>query len=132
MRAWRRCLSTSATALSQQQSKVTAAATANRAAAVPLRCRQIFEASKAPATTTSDSGTGPAATSLDNSEIQIKGFVRSVRKQKRWAFAQISDGSTVRPVQAILTPEQAAPYVCSFKSDIPSTWRFADGLCGCM
>lgn len=41
----------------------------------------------------------------------MQGFIRSVRKQKRFAFAEITDGSTVQPLQAILKPEQAAEYV---------------------
>jgi asparaginyl-tRNA synthetase len=41
----------------------------------------------------------------------VNGFIRSVRKQKRFAFAEISDGSTVEPMQAILKPAQAAEYV---------------------
>lgn len=41
----------------------------------------------------------------------MNGFIRSVRKQKRFAFAEISDGSTVKPLQAILNPSQAAEYV---------------------
>lgn len=41
----------------------------------------------------------------------MNGFIRSVRKQKRFAFAEISDGSTIEPVQAILKPAQAAGYV---------------------
>lgn len=41
----------------------------------------------------------------------MHGFIRSVRKQKRIAFAEISDGSTIEPVQAILQPVQAAEYV---------------------
>ena len=44
----------------------------------------------------------------------MHGFIRSVRKQKRISFAEISDGSTIEPVQAILQPAQAAEYVFSF------------------
>lgn len=40
----------------------------------------------------------------------MQGFIRSVRKQKRFAFAEISDGSTIQTLQAILTPDQAAEY----------------------
>jgi hypothetical protein len=39
--------------------------------------------------------------------IRVNGFVRSVRKQKKFAFAAIGDGSTLKPLQAVLTPEQA-------------------------
>lgn len=39
--------------------------------------------------------------------LTLNGFVRSVRKQKRVAFAAIGDGSSLRTVQAVLTPDQA-------------------------
>ncbi|KAF2641408.1 asparaginyl-tRNA synthetase [Massarina eburnea CBS 473.64] len=39
--------------------------------------------------------------------LTLNGFVRSVRKQKRVAFAAIGDGSSLQTVQAVLTPEQA-------------------------
>jgi len=41
------------------------------------------------------------------SEIEINGYVRTIRKQKRIAFAAVGDGSSLQPVQAVLTPDQA-------------------------
>jgi asparaginyl-tRNA synthetase len=75
-----------------------------------LRCAQILQASKAD---------GPNR--FEDQEVQVNGFVRSVRKQKRVAFAEISDGSTVMPLQAILKPAQAAEYV--FSSREPDTFK---------
>lgn len=43
--------------------------------------------------------------------LTVNGFVRSVRKQKRVAFAAISDGSSYEALQAVLTPDQAKEYV---------------------
>lgn len=43
--------------------------------------------------------------------VEVNGFVRSVRKQKRVAFAALSDGTTLEPLQIVLTPEQAEGYV---------------------
>jgi len=40
-------------------------------------------------------------------EIEINGYVRTIRKQKRIAFAAVGDGSSLQPVQAVLTPDQA-------------------------
>jgi asparaginyl-tRNA synthetase len=40
----------------------------------------------------------------------VQGFVRSVRKQKHFAFAEITDGSTIQSLQAVLTPDQASRY----------------------
>ena len=65
-----------------------------------VRCAQILQASK-------NGGVG----SFEDQKIKVNGFIRSVRKQKRFAFAEISDGSTVEPLQAILKPAQAAEYV---------------------
>ena len=39
--------------------------------------------------------------------LTVNGFVRTVRKQKRVAFAAIGDGSSLETVQAVLTPDQA-------------------------
>jgi asparaginyl-tRNA synthetase len=41
-------------------------------------------------------------------EIRVVGLVQSIRKQKKAAFAQISDGSTLALLQAVLSPEDAA------------------------
>lgn len=92
MHTWRRAFTTSVARLgssSTPPSRISA-----------LRCAQILHASKAD---------GPC--SLEDKEIKVNGFIRSVRKQKRFAFAEISDGSTVEPLQAILKPAQAAEYV---------------------
>lgn len=40
--------------------------------------------------------------------ITVNGWIRTVRKQKKVAFAAISDGSTFEPLQAVLKPDQAA------------------------
>ncbi len=44
----------------------------------------------------------------DGETVSATGWVRSVRKQKRVAFAAISDGSTVDSLQAVMSPEDAA------------------------
>lgn len=95
MLVWRRYLSTSASA----------SAIAGQKSPLLLRCAQLLDASRAAAAADGSSS------SLDNRQIRVQGFIRSVRKQKRIAFAEISDGSTIKTVQAILTPGQAAGYV---------------------
>ena len=40
-------------------------------------------------------------------DIVVKGWVRSVRRMKNVSFAAISDGSTLKPLQAVLTSRQA-------------------------
>lgn len=44
-------------------------------------------------------------------DITLQGSVRSVRKHKRFAFAELSNGSSIHTIQALLTPAQAAEYV---------------------
>jgi hypothetical protein len=43
----------------------------------------------------------------DGGTLTVNGYVRTVRKQKRIAFAAIGDGSTLRTVQAVLPPQLA-------------------------
>lgn len=92
MRTWRRSFATSVARLSHKPAGQGVSPTL-------LRCAQVLEQSK--------SGT----CSLEDQEIKLNGFIRSVRKQKRFAFAEISDGSTIEPIQAFLRPAQAAEYV---------------------
>lgn len=89
MQMWRRSFATSLTRLD----------TSIRSRASTQRCAQILQSSK----------TGSCR--FEDQEVRINGFIRSVRKQKRFAFAEISDGSTVEPLQAILKPAQAVEYV---------------------
>lgn len=91
MQTWRRNFATSVARLNHS-------VTVNARPAT-LRCAQILHSSK------------QNASSLEDQEIKVNGFIRSVRKQKRFAFAEISDGSSVEPLQAILKPAQAAEYV---------------------
>lgn len=91
MQIWRRTFATSVGRLNQSSIN-------SRPSLV--RCAQILQASK-----------NGGVCSFEDQEIKVNGFIRSVRKQKRFAFAEISDGSTVVPLQAILKPAQAAEYV---------------------
>lgn len=45
--------------------------------------------------------------------VEIIGHVRTIRAQKRRAFAALADGSTARPLQVLLSPDQASGYVRS-------------------
>lgn len=90
MRIWRRSFASSVIAGLDQ--------TAHQCRRV--RCAQVLQA-------TQPDGTS----SYEDRQVTLQGFIRSVRKQKRYAFAEISDGSTVRPLQAILNPSQASECV---------------------
>ena len=89
MQTWRRAFSTSRWRASQPSPL------ASRAR---LRCADLL------ALPEKDDGRN----SFENEEVQVKGHIRSVRKQKRVAFAEITDGSTAQSLQAILKPDQAA------------------------
>jgi asparaginyl-tRNA synthetase len=47
------------------------------------------------------------STNDSSTDIEINGYVRTIRKQKRIAFAAVGDGSSLQAVQAVLTPDQA-------------------------
>ncbi|RAL62024.1 hypothetical protein DID88_002512 [Monilinia fructigena] len=50
-------------------------------------------------------GTSPK--DIDEVKVNVNGFIRSIRNQKKISFASIGDGSSVQPLQALLTPQQA-------------------------
>ncbi|CAG8172394.1 unnamed protein product [Penicillium salamii] len=102
MQIWRRSLATSVNRLGQRSISSKPSIS---------RCAQILQASK----------TGPCQ--FEDQEVKINGFVRSVRKQKRFAFAEISDGSTVEPLQAILKPAQAADLSTGTAVEILGLWK---------
>ncbi|KAJ5902794.1 hypothetical protein N7495_003322 [Penicillium taxi] len=104
MQTWRRTLSTSV-------ARFHSSATVNSRAAT-LRCAQILQSSKK-----------DAPCDLEDKEIKINGFIRSVRKQKRFVFAEISDGSTIEPLQAILKPAQAADLTTGAAVEISGIWK---------
>ncbi|KAJ5095588.1 Nucleic acid-binding OB-fold-containing protein [Penicillium alfredii] len=104
MQTWRRGFATSVARLNH--SSIT------RSRPSILRCAQILQASRKD---------GPC--SLEEQEIKVNGFIRSVRKQKRFAFAEISDGSTVEPLQAILKPAQASDLSTGTAVQVSGIWK---------
>ena len=49
---------------------------------------------------------------IPEKELIVNGFLRSVRKQKHLAFGALADGSTMTPLQVVMSPEQAHRWVC--------------------
>lgn len=43
----------------------------------------------------------------DHDQVAVRGWIRSVRKQKQVSFATVNDGSTLKGIQAILNEEHA-------------------------
>lgn len=56
-------------------------------------------------------------------EIRIAGVVQSIRKQKKAAFAHISDGSTLKNLQAVFSPEQAVSVTNGSYVDLVGKWQ---------
>jgi hypothetical protein len=49
--------------------------------------------------------------SPSDENVTVNGFIRSIRNQKARSFAVIGDGTSLEPLQALLTPVQAQRYV---------------------
>lgn len=60
-------------------------------------------------------------------DVQIDGWVRSVRKQKRVAFIALGDGSAIDPLQAVLKPEQAAELSHGTAVRLRGSWEPSQG-----
>jgi hypothetical protein len=43
----------------------------------------------------------------DSEKVIVNGFIRSIRNQKQRSFASVGDGSSLEPLQALLTPQQS-------------------------
>jgi hypothetical protein len=43
----------------------------------------------------------------DSEKVIVNGFIRSIRNQKQRSFASVGDGSSLEPLQALLTPKQS-------------------------
>ncbi|KAH8727118.1 mitochondrial carrier domain-containing protein [Phaeosphaeriaceae sp. PMI808] len=63
----------------------------------------------------------------DGETLTVKGYVRSVRKQKRIAFAAIGDGSTLQTVQAVLTPQLAEELSTGVAVIVSGKWMPSQG-----
>lgn len=55
--------------------------------------------------------------------ITVNGFVRTVRKQKRIAFAAVGDGSSLESLQVVLNPEQADGLSTGIAVAITGQWK---------
>ncbi|CAK3970235.1 asparaginyl-tRNA synthetase [Lecanosticta acicola] len=59
--------------------------------------------------------------------VAVQGWVRSVRKQKRIAFAALGDGSTINSLQAVLRPEDAAGLSHGTAVKLEGEWKASQG-----
>jgi asparaginyl-tRNA synthetase len=71
------------------------------------RCSSTSSAAPSIAALFEQSSSSSSPPRSPDEPLTLNGFVRSVRKQKRVAFAALGDGSSLKTVQAVLTPEQA-------------------------
>ncbi|KAL6149609.1 asparaginyl-tRNA synthetase [Exserohilum turcicum] len=80
-----------------------ASATAHVLSPCRLRCSSTLR----PATIAELLRPSPQPSFPHGGTLTVNGYVRTVRKQKRIAFAAIGDGSTLQTVQAVLPPQLA-------------------------
>ncbi|WPG98035.1 asparaginyl-tRNA synthetase [Acrodontium crateriforme] len=59
--------------------------------------------------------------------VTVHGWVRSVRKQKRIAFAALGDGSSLESLQAVLKPEQVAELSTGTAVELKGSWKASVG-----
>ncbi|KAF1830562.1 mitochondrial carrier [Decorospora gaudefroyi] len=59
--------------------------------------------------------------------LRINGYVRTVRKQKRVAFAALGDGSTLQTVQAVLAPQLAEGLSTGVAVTVTGQWTPSPG-----
>ncbi|PWW80531.1 asparaginyl-tRNA synthetase [Tuber magnatum] len=62
-----------------------------------------------------------------NETVTITGWVRSVRRMKNVSFAHVSDGSTIHPLQAVLTKEQSEDLSMGASVKITGEWKESVG-----
>ncbi|KAF1928810.1 putative asparaginyl-tRNA synthetase Slm5 [Didymella exigua CBS 183.55] len=72
------------------------------------------------------SSTSPRSSS-ESETLTVHGYVRSVRKQKRIAFAVIGDGSTLSTVQAVLSPQLAEDLSTGAAVTVTGKWTPSPG-----
>ncbi|KAK0870375.1 asparaginyl-tRNA synthetase [Friedmanniomyces endolithicus] len=59
--------------------------------------------------------------------VDVYGWVRSLRRQKKVAFVAIGDGSTLESVQAVLKPEDAAQLSTGAAVRLTGSWQASKG-----
>ncbi|CZR57876.1 related to asparaginyl-tRNA synthetase (mitochondrial) [Phialocephala subalpina] len=59
----------------------------------------------------------------DPTDVVVTGFIRSIRNQKQRSFASIGDGSSLEPLQALLTPAQAQSLSTGTAVRFMGSWR---------
>jgi hypothetical protein len=85
-------------------------------------------------------------TSFIDQTVAINGTIKTIRKQKRGAFAHVTDGSCLQPIQVVLSPSLAASFVllrirCLSKPRLirwpqtpqwhfPASYRYMESLAG--
>ncbi|KAK0940697.1 asparaginyl-tRNA synthetase [Friedmanniomyces endolithicus] len=59
--------------------------------------------------------------------VDVYGWVRSLRRQKKVAFVAVGDGSTLESVQAVLKPEDAAQLSTGAAVRLTGSWQASKG-----
>ncbi|KAG0136086.1 hypothetical protein HOY82DRAFT_104728 [Tuber indicum] len=69
----------------------------------------------------------PLSDERANETVTVAGWVRSVRRMKNVSFAHVSDGSTIHPLQAVLTKEQSENLSMGTSVKITGEWKESVG-----
>lgn len=95
--------------------------------------KRCYKTSSMPVSTVAQllKSNAPASSASQDGLVTVNGFVRTVRKQKRVAFAAIGDGTTVEAVQCVLTPEQAKEYALQDPAPGPDSCCACANQCAC-
>ncbi|KAK5125250.1 hypothetical protein LTR85_000926 [Meristemomyces frigidus] len=67
------------------------------------------------------------ASDAEAKHVDVYGWVRSLRKQKKIAFAALGDGSTLEPLQAVLKPDDAAQLSTGASVKLTGSWQASTG-----
>ncbi|KAK5114338.1 hypothetical protein LTR62_002590 [Meristemomyces frigidus] len=63
----------------------------------------------------------------NQSDVDVYGWVRSLRRQKRVAFVALGDGSTLESLQAVLKPDQAVELSVGAAVRLKGSWQESKG-----
>ncbi|KAF4624800.1 hypothetical protein G7Y89_g13367 [Cudoniella acicularis] len=90
----------------------------------PANCRPFSSQRDFPATTPLSVAHLISDEPVDNPGlVVVNGFIRSIRKQKHYAFASIGDGSSLKALQAVLAPHQAESLSTGTAVRLTGTWK---------
>lgn len=128
-----RALSTaSGSSLNNRAAAPASAAARASSYGVQLRMSSTEAAAAAPAAATSPRRVKTAEAAVSDEKVSVKGWVRTVRKQKTLAFVEINDGSNMGGIQCVLPFEDVDEDTLKGVSMFPASCSFDLALVGAL